>query len=286
MNTVVGIYQDLNAEKAIEALKSMQSPEALVKRDSKWNKIPARELVPGDIVQIQQGDKIPADLRILEIKTVTIKADQASLTGESDPVNKQAERLSEEEISHLVKVDIQAKKNYGFSSSLVNNGTAIGIIVGTGMKTEIGIIQSQVVEAGKEKADELTPLQRKLDEFGEQLAKVIICICIIVWLMNISNFSDEVFGNVFMGALYYFKIAVSLAVAAIPEGLSIVITTSLALGSRRMAKKKAIIRKLPSVETLGCTTIICSDKTGTLTTNQMCVEHFIVIDEKGETKSF
>lgn len=112
-------------------------------------------------------------MRIIEIKTVSIKADQSALTGESDPVSKQIEALAEDEIKHLKKVDIQAKKNYGFASSLVNNGTAIGIVVGTGMKTEIGIIQSQVVEAGKEKADELTPLQKKLEEFGDQLAKVI-----------------------------------------------------------------------------------------------------------------
>jgi len=266
LNAVVGIYQDYDAEKAIEALKELQSIDALVLRDGSWIHVPSRDVVPGDIVQVQQGDKVPADIRIVEIKTASIRIEQSALTGESQAVLKTLDGISNQ------KATISEKHNLIFSSTLVSSGNAIGVVVATGSSTEIGKIDTAI----RETENEDTPLKKRLEEFGETLAKAIGIICVIVWIINFRNFSDPVHGGFIRGCLYYFKVAVALAVAAIPEGLPAVITTCLALGTRRMAKERAIVRKLPSVETLGCTTVICSDKTGTLTTNEMVVKQFIL----------
>jgi len=261
INAVVGVWQEHNAENALEALKQLQTCNAVCMRNGvQVPDLPAVELVPGDVVEVSVGDKIPADVRVLRLKTTTLRTDEGALTGESETVMKQTDPVPSES-------RIQQKKNMVFAGTTVSNGAMVGLVVATGMRTEIGKIQEKVQEAAED--DEKTPLGQKIDAFGEQLARVIAWICVAVWVMNFRQFSDPVHGGFFHGLIYYLKIAVALGVAAIPEGLPAVITLCLALGTRKMVKRNAIVRKLPSVETLGCTTVICSDKTGTLTTNQM-----------------
>ncbi|CBI16213.3 unnamed protein product, partial [Vitis vinifera] len=254
VNAIVGVWQESNAEKALEALKEIQSEHATVIRDGKKvPNLPAKELVPGDIVELRVGDKVPADMRVLSLISSTLRVEQGSLTGESEAVNKTTKVVPEDS-------DIQGKKCMVFAGTTVVNGNGICLVTETGMNTEIGKVHLQIHEASQSEED--TPLKKKLNEFGELLTAIIGVICALVWLINCT---------------YYFEIAVALAVAAIPEGLPAVITTCLALGTRKMAQKNALVRKLPSVETLGCTTVICSDKTGTLTTNQMAVAKLVAM---------
>lgn len=270
LNAIVGVWQESNAEHALEALKEMQSEHAKTLRDGVLNsQLAASELVPGDVVMLAAGDRVPADMRLAASNTATVRAQQASLTGESDAVQKRADIVVDP------NVEIQAKDCMLFSGTAIASGSCSGIVTSTGMSTEMGKIHGAISEAAQETDD--TPLKKKLDEFGVLLTQLIGVICVLVWLINYSHFvtihhSPFSIEFSFARCTYYFKIAVALAVAAIPEGLPTVITTCLALGTRKMVKQNAIIRKLPSVETLGCTTVICSDKTGTLTTNQMsCV---------------
>lgn len=281
LNAIVGVWQENNAEKALEALKELQCESGKVLRDGYFvPDLPARELVPGDIVELHVGDKVPADMRVAALKTSTLRVEQSSLTGEAMPVLKGTNPI------FMDDCELQAKENMVFAGTTVVNGSCLCIVVTTGMNTEIGKIQKQIHDASLEDSD--TPLKKKLDEFGGQLTTAIGLVCLVVWVINYKNFlSWELVGgwpsNIkfsFEKCTYYFKIAVALAVAAIPEGLPTVITTCLALGTRKMAQKNAIVRKLPSVETLGCTTVICSDKTGTLTTNQMSVTEFFTLGGK------
>ncbi|KAL9714813.1 hypothetical protein Ac2012v2_001473 [Leucoagaricus gongylophorus] len=267
-NAAVGVMQESSAEKAIDALKEYSPDEAKVIRNSQTSRIHASELVPGDIISVSVGDKVPADSRLISVSSSSFRIDQAILTGESVSVHKSADVVPD---PAAVKQDMT---NIMFSGTTVVNGSAKAVVVFTGEHTAIGHIHKSISSQISEK----TPLKRKLDDFGDMLAKVITLICILVWLVNIRHFWDPAHHGALKGAVYYFKIAVALAVAAIPEGLAAVITACLALGTKKMAQNNAIVRNLPSVETLGCTNVICSDKTGTLTTNQMSVSRFLVVD--------
>ncbi|URD91936.1 Cation transporting ATPase, C-terminus [Musa troglodytarum] len=284
VNAIVGVWQENNAEKALEALKEIQSEHAAVRRDGNLiPNLPAKDLLPGDIVELKVGDKVPADMRILYLISSTVRVEQASLTGENAAVNKTNHQVELEDI------DIQGKECMVFAGTTVVNGSCVCLVTQTGMNTEIGKIHSQIHEASQSEDD--TPLKKKLNEFGEVLTAIIGVICALVWLINVKYFFTWEYVNgwpsnfrfSFEKCTYYFEIAVALAVAAIPEGLPAVITTCLALGTRKMAQKNALVRKLPSVETLGCTTVICSDKTGTLTTNQMSVVRLVAMGRWTDT---
>jgi len=226
-------------------------------------------------VEVRDGDRIPADIRISKLVSISCQIEEAPLTGESVSVQKVVKSMGSD------AVVLQDQRNMLFSSTVVNQGTCQGIVVYTGMDTAIGRVMQEVQAAAEEEED--SPLKQKIDAFGAQLANLIGIICLAVWLMNYNNFYDEIHGSPIKGCIYYFKIAIALAVAAIPEGLPAVITTCLALGTRKMAANNAIVRRLSSVETLGCTTVICSDKTGTLTKNQMCAVKLAYIGAGGIT---
>lgn len=250
LNAIIGVIQEFRANKAMEALKKMAAPEAKVIRDGHLIEIPSSEVVPGDVVLLEAGNYVPADLRLVE--SINLKIDEASLTGESVPVEKNAEIILNEE------APLGDRVNLAFMGTVVTNGRGKGVAVNTGMNTEIG----KIAEMLQTYTEEETPLQKKLAEVGKTLGIACLVICGIVFCMGL-----------FRGVpvLEMFMTAVSLAVAAIPEGLPAIITIVLALGMQRMVKRNAIVKKLHAVETLGSVTVICSDKTGTLTQNQMTV---------------
>ena len=269
LNAVVGALQNSRAEKALASLKEMASPEAQVVRDGARTTIRARELVPGDIVLLEAGSIVPADLRLLE--TAQLRVDESSLTGESVPVEKRAEAVLDLEGS------VADRANCAFMGTTISYGRARGVVVGTGLHTELGKI-AEMIE-GEEKEE--TPLQRKLEEFGKLLGTVVLVVCAIVFIVSlvrdpqIQVLFREGLGPYLHVArtslLGFFIVAVSLAVAAVPEGLPAFVTMTLAIGMREMLKRHALVRRLPSVETLGSATVICTDKTGTLTQNKMTV---------------
>ena len=251
INAIMSIYQEGQAEDSVAALQKMSSPEATVVRDGKRGKVKAEELVPGDIVILETGDIIPADIRLLDSRNLQI--DESSLTGESVAVEKDAQAVYDTEVG------IGDRSNSAFSSSIVTYGHGEGVITATGHETEIGHIATSLDTV----EDKETPLQRQLKELSKKLAILVIIVCILVFVVGYFRSN--------MTWLENFMVAVSLAVAAIPEGLTAVVTIVLSIGMNRMVERKAIVKNLVSVETLGSTTAICSDKTGTLTQNEMTI---------------
>ena len=254
INAVFGFIQEYKAEKAIEALKKLASLKAVVIRDNKEGEVDATELVPGDVVLLETGDKIPADARLVE--SISLATEEASLTGESVPISKQVDVLPK-------ATQVADRTNIVYSGTAIVRGRGKAVVTETGSKTQIGRI-AKMIETEKKS---MTPLQKQLKRFAKSLSLLVLGICVIIF--SVGMLKGE---NLFQ----MFLTSVSLAVAAIPEGLPAVVTVSLALGIRKMIKRNALIRKLPSVETLGCTTVICSDKTGTITKDEMTVKKIYV----------
>ena len=250
LNAFIGAYQEYQAQKSMDALKKMAAPMAKVVRGGESYIVNVEDVVPGDVVVLEVGDIVPADIRITE--SVNMSIQESSMTGESVPVEKSPDTIAEKE------VPLGDRKNMAFSSGVVTFGRGKGIVVGTGMNTEIGKIAGML----NRDSDTQTPMQVRLEKLGKVIGIASILICVVIFIIGV------LYGRDIIGM---FMVAVSLAVAAIPEGLPAISTIILSMGVRRMARHNAIIRKLPSVETLGCTTVICSDKTGTLTKNQMTV---------------
>ena len=264
INACLGVYQESKAEAAIEALQQVAAATAKVIRGGHLKTIHADEVVRGDMLILEAGDAVPADARIVEC--ASMKTQEAALTGESTDVEKQSEALAAAENG---EVSLGDRKNMVYMGSIVTYGRGHAVVTGTGMDTEMGAIADALTNA----KDEETPLQIKLKELSRKLSAMILVICAFVFIVNLVRNGGKAVLDTFM-------IAVSLAVAAIPEGLSAVVTVLLSIGVTKMSKNHAIIRKLTAVETLGCTQIICSDKTGTLTQNKMTVVRKVTDDEK------
>jgi Ca2+-transporting ATPase len=268
LNSVLGIIQEQRAEQALAALQKLAAPDAQVIRDGSRKSVPAYNLVPGDIVFLEAGNFIPADLRLLE--AVNLRVEEASLTGESLPVQKNAATVLDK------NVPLGDRKNTTFMGTVVNYGRGRGVVTSTGMNTQLGLIATMLQGVESEE----TPLQRRLDQLGRSLSIGSLILVFVVFIVALFNYTEV--SGLFSDPINYFKtfaeqitevfiIAISLAIAAVPEGLPAVVTISLALGMREMIQRHALIRKLSSVETLGSATVICSDKTGTLTQNEMTV---------------
>lgn len=256
LNAIFGVFQESKAEEAIDALKSLAAPQAKVERDGQMQQIQSTELVPGDVVILEAGDVVPADLRLVE--SASMQIEESALTGESVPVNKQTAALDDEQLP------LGDRTNLAFMNSNVTFGRGKGIVIHTGMATEVGKIARLINDAD----ETITPLQRNLTKLSKTLTWLILAIAVVVFAVGMLRGQESLIDMLLT--------AISLAVAAIPEGLPAIVTITLALGTQRMVKRHAIIRKLPAVETLGSTQIIASDKTGTLTQNKMTVEKLFV----------
>jgi len=269
----------LSAESSLSSLTKLNpSLTTVIRAGVTIPDFPTAQLIPGDVVLLKTGDKIPADLRILTISGPRLGTDEAALTGEPETVDKDTSTVS------VANPKIQEQVNMLFSGTCLTVGGCRGVVTCTGSNTELGKIQSSVTIAAAEAPP--TPLQQKLDVFASKLTKIVAGICLMCFVAAIPKFQDPVFdGKVWKGALYYAKVAVALGVAAIPEGLPAVITLCLSLGTGRMARRNVIVRRLPSVETLGCTSVICTDKTGTLTSNMMTVTEIASLTEEGAVRT-
>ena len=265
LNAILGVFQESKAEAAIEALQTMTAATCKVIRDGKQIVLHSTELVPGDVVVLEAGDSVPADGRIIEC--ASLKIEEAALTGESVPVNKMIDALYLQESQD--DVPLGDRKNMCYMGSTVVYGRGKAIITATGMDTEMGKIAGALADA----EDEETPLQKRLDQLGKTLSWIVLGICVFIFGFNLLMARAELAqeGHAFKVIIETFMVAVSLAVAAIPEGLATVVTVVLSIGVTNMSKRNAVIRRLTAVETLGCTQVICSDKTGTLTQNKMTV---------------
>ena len=258
LNATIGMVQEAKAEKSLEALKKLSSPTALVRREGKICDVEAAKLVPGDIVILEAGRIVPADLRL--INSVNLKIEEAALTGESVPVQKDADFVADTEIT------LGDRLNMAYMSTSVAYGRGEGVVIGTGMNTEIGKIAKMISES----VDEMTPLQKRLGDLGKLLGVLALGLCVALFVIALIQQRD---------VMEMLLTAIALAVAAIPEGLPAVVTIVLALGVMRMVKVNTIVRRLPAVETLGSVSVVCSDKTGTLTQNKMTVTK-VYVDEK------
>lgn len=256
LNAVFGVFQEAKAEEAINSLKEMAAPVAQVERDGEVVTVKSNELVPGDVVYLEAGDIVPADLRLLTANTMRVE--ESALTGESVPVTKRAEVLTDSDLA------LGDRENLAYMNTNVTTGRGSGVVIATGMQTEVGRIAGMIDAAEETK----TPLQENLTQLGKWLTILILVIAVVVFLIGMLRGQESVVDMLLT--------AISLAVAAIPEGLPAIVTITLALGTQRMAKRKALIRRLPAVETLGSTDIIASDKTGTLTQNKMTVEQLVL----------